>query len=78
MRTFFLISLAALLGSPVVAADTDLPAKERLICKRQQSTGTRFATRICKTPAQWEAISEQHRRDMKEMIDRPQIEVRRG
>lgn len=52
-------------------------AKDRMVCKRTQRTGTRFFDKICKTAAQWDAISEEHRRNLKETVDRPQIEIRR-
>ncbi len=51
--------------------------KDRMVCKRTQRTGTRFYDKICKTAGQWDAISEEHRRNLKETVDRPQIEIRR-
>ena len=60
--------------------DTDAPAVEandKMICKRTQRTGTRFYSKICKTVAQWDALAEQHKRDMAETVNRPQVEIRR-
>lgn len=51
--------------------------KDKMVCKRAQRTGTRFYNKICKTAGQWEAIAEEHRRNLNETVDRPQIEIRR-
>lgn len=59
------------------ADEATVNPKDRIVCKRTQQTGTRFKKEICKTVAQWEAMTEQHRRDVSEMVDRPQIEIRR-
>lgn len=85
MRGIHLLSLAAacllLPAMPVSASpSTDsaaVDAKDKMICKRTQRTGTRFYTQICKTAGQWEALAEQQKRDAREMIDRPQVEIRR-
>ena len=75
----------AVLPSVAMAQDPVTPAEaaraaddNRMICKREKSTGTRFETKMCKTRQQWDAIREQHMRDAKEFIDRPTIETRRG
>ena len=73
--------LAALaLVSPVSAqaGSTATTPEDRVVCKYQTATGTKFKTKICKTHKEWEAMREQNRRDLKEMIDRPVIEDRRG
>ena len=85
MRGFGIIAIvvaASLLPSTVVRADdaaeaVEPKAKDRMVCKRVQRTGTRFYDKTCKTAAQWDAIAEQHRRDAAEMINRPQVEIRR-
>lgn len=62
------------------SSSNDAPAvdaKDKMICKRTQRTGTRFHSKICKTAAQWEALTEQHKRDMAETVNRPQVEIRR-
>lgn len=48
-----------------------------MICRYRQKTGTRFYTKICKTAAQWEEMSENHRRAWVEIVNSPQIETRR-
>jgi hypothetical protein len=40
--------------------------KERLICRREQPTGSRIAERICLTAEDWETIERQSQ----EMLDR--------
>jgi hypothetical protein len=42
-----------------VAADDE----DKIVCKKQETTGSRFATRICHTKAQWVQI-EKDSRDM--------------
>lgn len=46
---------------------------DRVVCKSELRTGTRFKTRICKPWSEWEAMREQHKRDGKELADRPLI-----
>ncbi len=84
MRTIIctVIVAATLLHSAPAFAEKNSDAavvnpKDRMVCKRTQRTGTRFQTKVCKTAGQWDAIAEQHRRDVSEMVDRPQVEIRR-
>jgi hypothetical protein len=60
---------AAQLSPTATAPDSS----DRMVCKSEIRTGTRFKTRNCKTWREWEAIREAHRRAAKEMIDRPVI-----
>ena len=57
-----------------------IPASEdnQIVCKKQAKTGTRHQTKTCRTKLQWEQIRIQSQRELKEMMDRPQIETRRG
>jgi|KBSSwiStaDraftv2_1062776.scaffolds.fasta_scaffold25622_1 hypothetical protein len=59
---------AEISGAPAAAQDTD-----RLVCKYELKTGTRFKERMCKSFKEWEAQREQHRRAAHEMIDTPKI-----
>ena len=59
---------AEISGAPAPTADTD-----RLVCKYELKTGTRFKERSCKSFKEWEAQREQHRRAAQEMIDTPKI-----
>ncbi len=73
-----LLSAAPVLASPNADAEPSVDPKDKLICKRTQKTGSRFYSQICKTAAQWDALAEQQKRDLREHIDRPQIEIRRN
>jgi hypothetical protein len=46
---------------------------QRVICKEQRKTGTRFTTKTCRTAAQWNKMAEEHRAAAKDMVDRPKI-----
>lgn len=86
MRGTYLLTLfaaATLLpaGPALAGGNTDgaiaVDPKDKLVCKRTQATGSRFYKQICKTAAQWDAMAEQQKRDLREHIDRPQVEIRR-
>lgn len=51
---------------------------QKLVCKRQKNTGTRFEKKTCRTVQQWDQLREQHRRDAEEIINAPQINTQRG
>lgn len=70
-------ALAIALLLPVAAAGKDEDAGQKMICKHKQQTGTRFKIRTCMTAAQWEEMAENNRANLKEMVDRPQIEIRK-
>ena len=83
MRVFLAAALAISLPptSPAYAAPETNEAVDkgqRIVCKEQRKTGTRFTTKTCRTAAQWDKMAEEHRANAKEMIDRPQIETQRG
>jgi hypothetical protein len=71
----FLTSLLALAwfaaGQPAPAATGAAVHADKLVCKDKARTGTRFPAKMCRTRAQWEQITLQHRREASEMIDRP-------
>jgi hypothetical protein len=52
--------------------------EQKVVCKKQKATGTRFEKKTCMTSRQWDAVREQNRRDAKELIDRPEINNNRG
>jgi hypothetical protein len=56
-------------------ADNKADSADRMVCKYRQETGTRFKAKVCKTTAQWEEMAEQNRAGLKEIVDRPQIEI---
>ncbi len=85
MRTILCtaVVLGALLQSAPALAEKNsdtavVNPKDRMVCKRTQRTGTRFDTKICKTAGQWDAIAEEHRRNVSELANRPIIETRRN
>ena len=45
----------------------------RVVCRFEQNTGSRFQTRTCHTNKEWDEMREQHMRAAHEMIDRPII-----
>lgn len=73
MKALVLVMLAAGLAAPALAADKDAaPAKkERLICKRDDTTGSRMAKQVCKTAAQWTAAEASETDGRLETLNRP-------
>ena len=41
--------------------------QNKVVCKYELKTGTRFKERSCRTVKDWDAMREQHMRDAKEM-----------
>lgn len=74
MRTIAILAATLCIQIPLSAAEKPDSA-DRMICKYRQETGTRFKAKMCKTAAQWEEMAEQNRAGLKELVDRPQIEV---
>ena len=73
------VSIALMLAMQTAASPEARQADDnRIICKSEAKTGTRQKTRTCYTKAQWDKIREQNQRDVRELIDRPQIETQRG
>jgi hypothetical protein len=72
------LATGALVGAATPAiGNENANSDDRMVCKRQKKTGTRFESKTCKTAAQWETMAEQNRRDAAEMVNRPQVEIRR-
>lgn len=72
---------AALLAFPAAASAAAEPTKNgkaEMVCKTKAKTGTRFPSKTCYTREQWDAMSEQNKRDAKDLIERPIIETRRS
>lgn len=72
---YMVVGVVALALAAPLHADNKTDSSDRMICKYRQETGTRFRTKICRTAAQWEEMAEQSRAGLKELVDRPQIEV---
>lgn len=76
-----LIALAAALAAAAPAATdpTDNKADpDAIICKSVVKTGTRLSSRLCHTRGEWEAIERRSQDSIKDTVDRPLIETRRG
>jgi hypothetical protein len=52
--------------------------ESKVVCRFEQNTGTRFATRTCHTNREWDQMREQQLRSAREMIDRVQVNTARG
>ena len=65
-----LVAPVAVSAGPQEATTKNATAKaadpERMVCKRQALTGTRFARKICFSRAEWDAQAEQDRRALAE------------
>ena len=47
--------------------------ENKIVCKAQAKTGTRFKEKDCRTRAQWEELRNQQQLDAREMLNRPVI-----
>lgn len=54
------------------------PEDQKMVCKREAKTGTRFPSKICKTRAQWTEIAESAKRTAAEGFNKPSINGERG
>ena len=64
MKTFALALLACAMATPVLATEPapseqhySKPKKPHLICKREDSTGSRMTKSVCKTAEEWAGTS---------------------
>lgn len=64
--------IAAMLAAAQEPAPPPTPA-ERVVCKYEARTGTRFKKHICHTRGEWEAMAAAAQRNAHEMADRPRI-----
>lgn len=64
--------IAALLAVVQEPPPPPKPA-DRIVCRREARTGTRFKSSICHTQAQWDEIAAAAQRNAHEMADRPVI-----
>lgn len=69
--------MAAVTIAPVSAEEAvKKKDKEEVVCKRTQKTGTRFASRVCHTPAEWDRITEEHKRAAAEAMNAPAFQMK--
>lgn len=60
----FILAIA-LASAPVAASPAGDP--DPLVCRREQTTGSRFARKICRKRSVWDAIAERDGRALNEM-----------
>jgi len=65
--------VASMLMPPSYAEEAK--KENRLICKREQQTGTRFARKICRTAAEWDAMETIAKRAAAEVVNRPTTDI---
>lgn len=84
--TMVVLSIAAL-ALPAAAKGQTTPTNatsarsaedNQIICKREKKQNSRFEDKTCRTRLQWEQLRLENQRNLKEMIDRPEIETQRG
>lgn len=44
---------------------------DRVVCRREAATGTRFVKRICRTQREWDEITEKSQESFREVQNRP-------
>ena len=68
MKSLAFVACLALAASPAAAMADDTPKKDKMVCKRIQGTGWRLSnsTKICKTSAEWAAISEANQKEYRD------------
>jgi len=64
--------------TPTNAAAARSAEDNQIICKREKKQNSRFEDKTCRTRLQWEQMRLENQRNLKEMIDRPEIETQRG
>ena len=67
-------AVAASQGSSQDAEGARSANENRIVCKYQAESGTRFKSKTCKTKAQWEQMRIQQQRDAEDMFDRPVLD----
>lgn len=72
------LALPTSVSGQATAAAARTADDNQIICKREKKANSRFEDKTCRTRQQWEQLRLEHQRNMKELIDRPSIETRRG
>ena len=82
----FMLALLVAAAAPAALSpdpDTDAAvtaeanAEDKMICKEQAQTNSRFRKKTCRKKSEWAAIAEENKRSYAEQRDRPVIEIRR-
>ena len=78
-KTLFALVAVSLASGPAFAGSTkSKDGAQDMVCKRQAKTGTRFASKICYTKAQWEEITEANKRAAAENFNKPAVNIDKG
>lgn len=82
MRHITLLSLvlAGIAAMPATAQQQSQESEKpenKIVCKRDAETGTRFKKKTCHSVAEWDLISEENRRAAKELVG-PAVNSARG
>lgn len=79
MLALLIAAAAPTASSPDIdaAGTAEAKAEDRMICKEQAQTNSRFRKKICHKQSEWAAIAEENKRSYAEQRDRPVIEIRR-
>ena len=78
-KTLFALLAASLAAGPAAAGSTKAKdGSQEIVCKRQAKTGTRFASKVCHTKAEWAEIAEANKRAAAEDFNKPTVNVGKG
>lgn len=68
IKSLAFVACLALTAAPAAAMADTAPKKDKLVCKRVEGTGWRLSnsTKICKTAAEWAAISEANQKEYRD------------
>jgi hypothetical protein len=65
------LGLTSVLAAPAIAQDAQVkPAKEKMVCRAEESTGSIMRKRTCHTKAEWVEIDKQNAAASKDAMDR--------
>ena len=63
--------LASVLTAPAIAEDQPAkPAKEKMVCRSEEATGSIMRKRTCHTKAEWAVIDKENEAASKNALDR--------
>lgn len=48
---------------------------DRVVCRREAATGTRFVKRTCRTQREWDEITEKSQQSFREVQNRPMTQL---
>ncbi|MGI8704275.1 MAG: hypothetical protein ACR2JJ_00480 [Sphingomicrobium sp.] len=66
-RAIGAIFAAALIAQPATASEQE--QKEKRVCKEEKRIGSQIIRKVCRTAAEWEALTAQSREDQEAVKD---------